>query len=287
MPYRYPSKPYRRGRSHPFRGWITGILLIGLFCLTGWYGLQYLPSAFLSSHSTQPAKPVFIPGTLEKQFRTILSSYPNFQASIVLTDVGSQTTASVNGSEVFTAASTTKLITAIHFLHEVEEGQHTLDEQVGDYSALQQLQLLINQSDNDSWNLFLDELGEDNEEEFAHQLGLTSFDISSNNIDADDLALLLNNLAQGKLLTSDHTQLLLSWMQNTYEEDLIPPAVPDRLTVYHKAGTLDDNIHDAALIRDGSRWYVLVIMSNGNGDQDYSSREAMIHRLTSAAVKAI
>ena len=51
-------------------------------------------------------------------------------------------------------------------------------------------------------------------------------------------------------------------MQNTNREDLIVPNVPDNLTLYHKYGLLDGNLHDVAIITNGEKTLSLVIYTD-------------------------
>ena len=61
-------------------------------------------------------------------------------------------------------------------------------------------------------------------------------------------------------------------MQNTQEERFIPTFIPQDARVYHKTGLLEDDVHDAAIIEQGSRKIVLVILTHGQGQQDYPGR---------------
>jgi hypothetical protein len=54
--------------------------------------------------------------------------------------------------------------------------------------------------------------------------------------------------------------------------------------VYHKYGALEDDIHDASLVRWNGRTYALVIMTNGQGSYAYTKRAELFHRLVKAAL---
>jgi beta-lactamase class A len=233
------------------------------------------------------AAPTIDPLTLEPQLADIAQQNPDIDLGVALTDVASGVSASVQATQPFRAASTTKLVTAIYYLQQVEAGHRQLSELIGPRTARDQLYQLINRSNNEAWLAFRDTLGRDQEQAFANQLGLSSFHVYSNTINAADLAKLLTKLAKGDLLNQQHTDLLLSLMQDTYEDRFIPGAVPDAIQVFHKTGTLEDDVHDVAIIYINKRPYVLVLMTNGQGIMDYDRRQTLIHQLTALAMAAI
>jgi beta-lactamase class A len=103
--------------------------------------------------------------------------------------------------------------------------------------------------------------------------------VSTNYINVDNLATLLQKLWLGQLLNNQHTQYLLSLMQDTNDDTLIPPAVPDDAVVYHKYGELEDDVNDIAIIKTGGHVYALAIMTNGNGTWAYDTRTQLFHDL--------
>lgn len=246
--------------------------------------LTYLKPAI----SRQPATPTptptpaFVPLDVQARWQRIAEQYPKVTVSAELRDVRTGLTATMDASTPYRAASTTKMIAASYFLNQVEQDKRSLDEPLGNFTAKFQLQQMINQSNNNSWAAFLQLLGRTNEQRYAHQQGWASFNVTTNYIAPTDLADLLQQLWQEKLLNKDHTDYLLSLMQHTINEELIPPAVPAGAVVYHKYGWLEDDLHDAALITYKGRTYVLVIMSNGHGVMGYTQRRELFHSLVKA-----
>lgn len=55
------------------------------------------------------------------------------------------------------------------------------------------------------------------------------------------MAHLLAELSEGRLLNQEHTAQLLSYMQDTNYEDLIPAAVPAGVTVFHNMDSSTTN----------------------------------------------
>jgi beta-lactamase class A len=76
-------------------------------------------------------------------------------------------------------------------------------------------------------------------------------------------------------------------MQNTNYESLIPAAVPDNVTVFHKYGLLDTELHDAAILTGGAAGCVLVVYTKGDGLNDVPERTDVIHEITRAVTAAL
>jgi beta-lactamase class A len=204
--------------------------------------------------------------------------------SLVDLDTGEQT--SVGETAAFTAASTTKVLAAAAYLHQVEQGTHSLTETINGQSAQTLLQKMINVSDNDAWGDIIEAVGENNLQAYAQSIGLSSYQRDTNVITASDEAKLLNQLYNHKLANTAHTNLLLSFMQNTSNEDLIPAGLPAGSTVYHKYGYLGGELHDAAIIVYNGHRIALTIYTKSSDDSlsDYSSRTALFHQIAAAAI---
>ena len=204
--------------------------------------------------------------------------------SLIDLDTGAQT--NVGETAAFTAASTTKVLAAAAYLHQVEQGTHSLDETIDGQSAQTLLQNMINVSDNEAWHSIMEAVGEDNLQTYAQSIGLSSYQRDTNVITASDEAILLQKLYNHKLITTQHTNLLLSFMQNTSNEDLIPSGLPTGATVYHKYGYLGGELHDAGIIIYNGHRIALTIYTKSSDDSlsDYSSRTALFHQITSAAI---
>ena len=91
----------------------------------------------------------------------------------------------------------------------------------------------------------------------------------------------------GSLLDSQDTAQLLSYMQDTNYETLIPAAVPEGITVFHKYGLLDDELHDVGILTQGDAAYALVIYTKGEDLSDVPERTEVIHQLTQTVTGAL
>ena len=232
---------------------------------------------------------------LAKDISSIIAANPSVSIGVALIDLDDGSTSFTYGQTTpFTAASTTKILAATAFLHGVEQGIYSLNMPLGISTANWQLQEMVNQSDNDSWNLFLGLIGDVSLDTYARQIGLVSFDADNNTISPLDEAQLLAKLYKGQLLNATDTNLLLSYMQNTNDETLIPAALPAGTTVYHKYGELldtDDDgsgnfVHDAAIITYQGRHFVLAIYTDKVSDLDITTRQQVIHDITDEVVSA-
>ncbi|MEI6477652.1 MAG: serine hydrolase [bacterium] len=241
-----------------------------------------LASVSTATPSPTPAASPILLDKAKQAVDDIVKANPHLIIGVSLVDLANGQRADVGGSHAFTAASTAKIIAATDFLQQVEKGTYSLSQKLGNGTAKYQLQQMINQSNNDSWDLFNDLLGLPNEETFAHGVGLSSYDSSTNSLSSNDMATLLLKLYNGTLLNKDNTALLLSYMQKTNEESLIPAALPKGTKAYHKYGEYEDNVHDAAIVSDGKHLYILTIYTNGKGFYKYDERTETIHQIVKA-----
>jgi len=106
---------------------------------------------------------------------------------------------------------------------------------------------------------------------------------------SSDQALLLSKLYKQELLNESNTRLLLSFMQNTNNEDMIPVVKPNGSTLYHKYGQLDDRLHDSAIVVYKNRPIVLVIYTKGGASDgsNYASRTKLIQSIAQSVFTTI
>lgn len=219
---------------------------------------------------------------IKTALQKVIDAHPELEISISFNNLKTNDQIAINADRVYSAASSTKMITALTFLSQVEAGTHSLTEELGDYTTQEQLQLMVNQSNNDSWAFFNDMLGFPAQEEYAKSIDVTSYVSSENSLSASDMTNLLSLLYKGKLLNAADTKLLLSYMVDTVDEELIPAALPTSATVYHKYGALEDNVHDSGIVVEGDQSYVISIFTNGKGYYNYDQRATTFAELMDA-----
>lgn len=249
------------------------------------------PSASLNAavQASGPASGA-VDAALDARIQAILAANSQYQIGVALVGLSQGAgTADVHEygvREKFVAASTAKVLAAAAYYHLVETGAASLDDPLGSYTAGFQLREMIQQSDNDSWSLIMDAVGHEELTEYAASLGV-SYDPETNTLTPAEMATIVSRLYSGTLLNADHTAELLSYMQDTNYETLIPAAVPDGITVFHKYGLLGGELHDAGILaRDGTA-YALVIYTKGQDLSDVPERTEVIHQLTQAVADAL
>ncbi|MFF2840730.1 serine hydrolase [Paenarthrobacter sp. NPDC057981] len=248
-----------------------------------------LPTAAPSAQGVTAADSINDP-TLEREINDVIDAYPQYQIGVALLDVtGGGEDKEVHDygvEEPFEAASTAKVLAAEAYYHLVETGAASLDEPLGAYPASFQLQAMIQQSDNDSWSLIMEAIGFQELSDYADSLGV-QYDPETNTLTPADMAHVLGRLYSGSLLNAKDTTRLLSTMQNTNDETLIPAAVPADVTVYHKYGELGGELHDAAILDKGGHAVALVVYTKGEDIGSVTERTNIIHKVTQVVAAAL
>ncbi|MDT0170487.1 serine hydrolase [Pseudarthrobacter sp. BRE9] len=239
---------------------------------------------------TQPAVPAApvaaAPPSLQDSVDNILSEADEYRIGLALADVSGGAERTFGDQDTFTAASTAKILTAAAYYHMVENGQASLDDSMGDYDAEFQLKAMVNDSNNDSWLLLMDAVGYPQLIAYADSIGVT-YDPEQNLLTAADMALILKKLYAGELLDKDNTAQLLSYMQDTNNEDLIPAGSRSGVDVHHKYGEVSGELHDAALLSyRGSTFALVIYTENRDGATDDGQAE-VIRDLTQAVEDAL
>jgi len=282
-PSTQPKKPTRT--SHRRAVFITAFgIIIGIY---GIYSATKAISHYVSlADSVATIKTVPIPSSLTKKINAIIAGSPTSQVGVALENTTSGETKTYGVTAPFEAASTAKLITAVAYYHLVEHGEASLTTPMGPYDAAFQMKEMINDSDNDAWNLLANAVGDDELAAYAASIGV-NYGVAGNTLAPSDMTTLLTKLYNNQLLNKTDTDQLLSYMQNTNDETLIPAAVPSNITVYHKYGLLNGGLHDVAILVDGNTSYALAIYTKNADDSDDATRTTMIHQITQAVTSAV
>ena len=259
---------------------------------------------------------VFDAQSLEAAMAAIIERNSGHEFGIVVAPVGEGDQVRFQDDRVFTGASTTKLLTAAAILSRVDSGTMKLDQiayqiepaptkteeqqdsaeptptpsptptpEPTPITVQQALQRMVNRSDNTAWENLIKLLGSRSLRQYATDLGMQEYSVTDNKVSPRDLALLLQKVNTGQLLSESSTQLLLSYMQNTNEERMIPAAITESGAVYHKYGWLGSVVHDVAVVDNFGTPVVVVLMSDGNSS--YSSRTQILRELAEAVEQAL
>lgn len=240
------------------------------------------PSAAATQPAAQTANTAAVNAAITTDLQNIIANFPGDVIGISYVNLKTGQTVQLNGDHAFTAASTTKLITAVYVLQQIEKGNLDINAPLGAYTVGFQLQQMVNQSNNDSWDYFNNLYPLTSQQNFARSIGINSFTWNQNTLSPNDDVTLLQKLYTGQLLNTSDTQLLLGYMQNTNEEGLLPSGLPNGWQIYHKYGELDDNVHDGGIITNGNQVFILAIFTNGQGDEDYTARAAIFTQAVQA-----
>lgn len=224
---------------------------------------------------------------MSRRINEVIAANPNLQIGVSFVNLNPGTKQQFGVPEAYDAASTAKLLSAIAFLDRVESGSAQLSTPINGLPANEQLKLLITESDNAAWRGINGYLGHDHLLTYAQTIGLQNYNPTINLLTTDDVALLLQKFYLRKLLTVEHTDLLLSYMQKANRNDYIVSFVPPEARVYHKAGWLNDRAHDAAIIDNGKNPYVLVIFTKSKGKYNPEVGKKVFQQITTATVETM
>ena len=270
---------------------LFGLSLVVLGASFGIYRWAY-PGASLKSTTpqTQQAEkkattPIAPRDTqLEGKLQSIVNQYDNLTIAVSVVDLTNNY--QYNSGEIdtlFKGASTIKVLTATQYMHMVEQGETSLDTVIGGQSAKSAIEAMLNQSDNPSWTALREYIGWDNLESYADSIGLSSFTGGEyNTINPRDYTTVLTKLYKGELINNEHRDMLLSYMQNTDNESLIPAVMPANMTLRHKWGTIWGVLHDVGYITYQDKTYAVVIYTNNESNTAdlNTTQKSAIHDIT-------
>lgn len=223
-----------------------------------------------------PPAPVIGPA-LDAEINAVIAANSGYQVGVALIDVADGTVHEYGDKTKFVAASTGKILAAAAYYHLVETGKASLGTPMGASTAGQQIRQMVQQSNNDSWALILAAVGHRGLINYAASMGI-SYDRTVNSLTPAEMATILSELYSGRLLNAVNTAQLLSYMQQTNYETLIPAAAPAGVSVFHKYGLLYGNLHDASILVQGDRAYVFVVYTLGRDGE--ATRARVFHELT-------
>lgn len=213
----------------------------------------------------------------------------SLEIGVSVIDLNTNQQINVGESAAFLGASTTKVLTAAYFMHQVEQGKASLSAIINGSTAQSLMQRMLNKSDNTAWVALNDYLGKSNLQTYAKQQGLASYNSTANTITTSDQAKLMAALQSNRLVSRTHTATILYYMQQTNNETLIPAALPADAAIYHKYGQLYGELHDSAIVTYGDISFVLVIFTKSDTDTipDLVSRTELFHNITDATLRAL
>lgn len=235
------------------------------------------------SAAVTPPAPAIGPA-LDAEINAVIAANSGYQLGVALIDVADGEVHEYGVKTKFVAASTGKILAAAAYYHLVETGKASLAAPMGASTAGQQIRQMVQQSNNDSWALILAAVGHKGLINYAASMGIP-YDRTVNSLTPAEMARILSNLYSGRLLNAANTAQLLSYMQQTNYETLIPAAAPAGISVFHKYGLLNGYLHDASVLVQGDRAYVFVVYTLGRDGE--AARSRVFHELTSTVAAGL
>lgn len=230
-----------------------------------------------------PPAPAIGPA-LDAEINAVIEANSGYQVGVALIDVADGEVHEYGVRTKFVAASTGKILAAAAYYHLVETGKASLGTPMGASTAGQQIRQMVQQSNNDSWALILAAVGHKGLTNYAASIGIP-YDRTVNALTPAEMARTLSELYSGRLLNAANTAQLLSYMQKTNYEALIPAAAPADVSVFHKYGLLNGYLHDASILVQGERAYVFVVYTLGRDAE--AARARVFHELTSTVAAGL
>lgn len=240
------------------------------------------------SKKPEPPKPK-LDKTLEaKLSQWAASNDGNFGISVREVS-GTMRYASYQANESFVPASTFKPFVAYTVLHNIEQGEYTLQASTYKGNTLQYcMERMILISDNDCAYQLERKAGFTAMDDFLHQQGFT--DTNLNNYDANgrmlatdkhttaaDEAELMWRLQKGTLLNKEHSDYLIGLMKKQEWRERVPAGVPDGVEVADKPGWLTGIEADMAIVYGTKSTYIITVISTGSTKTSLANLSTLVY----------
>lgn len=191
----------------------------------------------------------------KKLFKEKTNDYSGLYAFYIY-DINGDYFYGVNYQETMQAASLIKLPVMVTAYKSFEDG--TLDRDK--YTPL--VEAMGKRSDNGAFKDMVAGLTKEKINQSIAALGMPHTSLSENTTTPEEIGELLKSLYKGKLINSEDTQELESFLTDTIFEDWLRPGVPKDIRLIHKYGREVHVVNDAGII-DSSKPFVMVIMTDG------------------------
>lgn len=216
------------------------------------------------------------------------------EAAIFIKDLKTGQTLGINSSKLFPSASLVKLpIMAALYKAQAEE-KVNLDStlpilrkhKIRDASRLyfvrsgtkfsirELIKRMVTESDNTATNVLVDSLGFGYLNQKFVEFGLKSTDLRRGVMDlkwrkagienyttAEDMALILEKIYQGKLISAQASEDMLSTLKKQKVNDRIPRWLPHGLVVAHKTGLLHDTVSDCGIVFTSEGDFIICVLT--------------------------
>lgn len=216
---------------------------------------------------------------LNKIKNLVFETNSDIDFGITVYDLKNDTHYGYNDERTYHAASVPKILTAIYLLKKVQNNEIKLSDDLGAFTVEYNLKQMVNQSNTEAWEMIDDLVGIGPQQEFADSLNLKSVNFNKNLVSPQDAALLFVKLWKGDILEDRYQKRLLSFMQNTETENLITPAIPKEIPLYHKSGLFEGQVYDVAIIDHPTKPFIISIFTVNKILPDYEGRAQLIKKI--------
>lgn len=187
---------------------------------------------------------------------------------IVVKDLKTGATSSINGTQQLTSASLYKLFVAQLVLGKVDTGNLDLSRSAGGgtrRNVSDCLAVMINVSDNDCGRALGAIIGWQQQDATLRASGYSATTFGNNDkpqlTSAADVATLLERLYQGTILSPNSSERLLGHLRDQHVNNRLPVGLPVGTVFAHKTGDLDGFVHDAGIVYGPKTDYIVSVMS--------------------------
>jgi beta-lactamase class A len=251
---------------------------------------------------------------LQQKLQALVAKYPSLELHLLVKELATGSYVDLGASLGVPAASTIKIPILLAILQQVDRQQIKLDEQLvlkksmlaagsgtmanqpigSKFTVRAALQAAITISDNTASNMLIERLGGPEKINLLwRSWGLVTTTIRSalpdfagtNQVNARELAALLQQLDKGSLLSDPSRQIALEIFRQTKRNHMLPEGIADpQAKVAHKTGELNNLLADAGLIElaNGKKYIVVALVKRDANNE----RAAALIRQVAALVVA-
>jgi beta-lactamase class A len=206
--------------------------------------------------------------TMQQLLNKFISTYQTDGTyNIVVKDLSTGATASINPDKSYESASLYKLFVADQIYHQIDTGSLTYADAAGGGSGNTVagcLTLMITISDNTCGRALGAILNWGSQNPALAAEGFTETDLTTpQQTSARDVSLLFEDLYKGTLNSSSSNLAFMNLLKDQKVNDRLPQGLPAGTVIAHKTGNLDNVVHDGGIIFGPKTNYVVVVMSGG------------------------
>jgi beta-lactamase class A len=255
---------------------------------------------------------------LQQRLQALTAKYPAMELHLLATDLTTGAYVDLRGSQEVSAASTIKIPIAMAVFQQVDRGEIKLDEKLvlkkwmlaagsgtmakqpigSKFTVREALQAAITISDNTASNMLIERLGgPDKINLLWRSWGLVATTIRSalpdfagtNQVNARELAALLQQLDKGSLLSAVSRQEALEVFRQTKRNHMLPKGVADPTAkVAHKTGELNTLLADAGLIElaNGKKYIVVALVKRPDNNEQAAELIRQVAEVVVASKKS-